>query len=692
MEIPELKDLGFALCAFSFAALAVALRPGTVDTAAPRLRLRLASLATVLWAALAWWAVWSEAIDPLIAQLLSIALVSIWLWQLGGLASWQGQPAWLRRLLRWAGPFVVAAFIAWMLLAERLAAMPEVSLVALSSVGLALCALGLFTIEQLYRNASTGAERGLRWLGLGVGGVLVTELVVFAQAILVGDVSPAGWIARSLVFVLCAAAMFRGAKAMPDWSFGLSVSRHIVFYAGSFLLIGGYLVLMALAGWLLLEYAGEWHPLAQTGFAVLAALLLGLSLFSGGLLQRLKVFISSHFYPQRYDYRSEWLRFTRTLAEDAERETVQQRAIRAIAQIVASPRGVLWRRDAAGHRYESAAGWPLDQRISAHTKADDPLPEFLARTAWLIDIPELRRSPDLYGGLKLDVAQFGVSEQALLIPLLHREQLYGWIVLERPPALGELNYEDRDLLKTAGRQLAAHLAQFDSDARLAEAHQFETYNRMTAFVMHDLKNIAAQLRLISQNAERHRRNPEFVDDSLRTVASAANRMTRLIGQLTSGHEGATLQTVDLAACAERAAMRCAGNTPVPQVSAQSRPLVFADLERLTAVIEHAIRNAQDATAASGEVRVVVDSRESRPVLSVSDTGTGMDEEFIRNRLFRPFDTTKGARGMGIGAFQMREYVRSLGGDLEVASEPGKGTTIHFVFSGQHITAGQRLTG
>ena len=297
-----------------------------------------------------------------------------------------------------------------------------------------------------------------------------------------------------------------------------------------------------------------------------------------------------------------------------------------------------------------------------------------------MDLAELRRTPGLYQELAIDARRYAAEDDALIVPLLHRDQLYGWIVLERPPGLGVLDYEDRDLLKTAGRHVAAHLSQFDSDARLVQARQFETYNRMTAFVMHDLKNVAAQLRLISQNAERHRRNPEFVDDAFRTIASSADRMTKLVSQLGSGADTGTMQTVDLATAAERAALRCSGQAPVPQVSATSRPIVFADLERLAAVIEHAIRNAQDATAPHGEVRVEVGVQDGQPQLTVTDTGAGMDPAFIRERLFRPFDTTKGTRGMGIGAFQIREYVTSLGGRIEVQSEPGRGTTLRLLFA------------
>jgi len=308
------------------------------------------------------------------------------------------------------------------------------------------------------------------------------------------------------------------------------------------------------------------------------------------------------------------------------------------------------------------------------------LPSYLSKSGWLVDITELHRQPELYQNLNLEPSRYAAPEDALIVPLLHREQLYGWIVLERPVGLRALNFEDRDLLKTAGRQVAAHLAQFDADARLVQARQFETYNRMTAFVMHDLKNIAAQLRLISQNAERHRRNPEFVDDAFRTISSSVGRMTKLVSQLGSGTDTGTMQTVDLATVAERAALRSSGRAPVPQVVAQSRPIVFADMERLAAVVEHAIRNAQDATPSQGEVRIEVGGEGGLPYLNVVDTGAGMDVAFIRERLFRPFDTTKGTRGMGIGAFQIREYVTSLGGRVEVLSEPGRGTTLKLIFA------------
>jgi putative PEP-CTERM system histidine kinase len=221
--------------------------------------------------------------------------------------------------------------------------------------------------------------------------------------------------------------------------------------------------------------------------------------------------------------------------------------------------------------------------------------------------------------------------------------------------------------------VATHLEQHEADRKLAEARQFEAYNRLTAFMMHDLKNSAAQLRLIVENAERHRRNPAFVDDAIETIANAADRMTRLIDQLRGSPAPDRVSTIDVVEAAAAAIKRCAERRPAPDlVRGAAHVYVEADRERLVSALEHLIRNAQDATPEHGAVTVGVDCTASEALVSVSDTGAGMDAEFVRDRLFRPFDSTKGAKGMGVGAYQVREYVVALSGKLEVQSSPGCG--------------------
>jgi len=688
-------DLGFGLCALAFAALAIALRPDAVASTVPRIPLRIAALFTVGWSLMAGLATHSSAPTPALGHLLSLSLVSVWIWQLEPHARWQGLQTRFRLALKYSGAVIVALTLGWMLLAARTGTVPPPTLAMVSLPGLGMCVLGLLAVEQLNRNAPLEARPAMRWLGLGMGGVLLTELASFAGALLLGGRSATPGFVKGFIYALCALAMIRGAKLMPRWTLGVSVSRHVVFYASTFMLVGAYLTLMGLVGWIMLQYAGGWHALAQLAFMLLAGAGLSLSLFSGGILRRLKVLISTHFYPQRYDYRAEWIRFTRTMAQEDESAGVPQRAIRALAQIVGSRKGSLWcreQRESGG--FHCAAHWPAPAGTTGGNSIapESPLPAYLERTGWLIDLAELARQPGMYGDLQVDPAALDAPPDALIVPLLHVDVLYGWIVLDRAPGKESLDFEDRDLLKIAGRHVAAHLAQLDADSQLAEAHQFETYHRMTAFVMHDLKNIAAQLRLTSQNAERHGRNPEFVEDAFRTVASSAQRMSKLITQLAGGQDAGSLQRVDLGSCAERAAMKCSAGVPVPQVVVESPQTVGADPEHLASIIEHAIRNAQDATAADGSVKVEIGDRAGRPTLTVADSGAGMDAQFVRERLFRPFDTTKGARGMGIGAFQIREYLRSLGGDVEVQSAPGKGTRLRMVFAELAVAQAERKVG
>ncbi len=685
--------VSFGLCALAFAILALMLRPSRHNFGAHEKRLQIASLATCAWSVAAVGIGRTGLASAYVACLSCAVLLAIWLWQFVPSARAQSQAKWFVGLLTWAGPAVV-------LLGAIVSALPLSPAVHDQLVrgvvvcGLLLAALGLLAVEQMYRNATVAALPGIRWFSVGVGGIFVMSLVLYAEAFLMARVTVETWTALGFLLVLCALAIAQGARQMPAWSVGLFVSRHVIFYSTSCVLVGAYLLLMSLGGWALNSLDNRWARLSQALFTVGALLVLVLIVFSANLRRRLMVFISTHFFRNRYDYRLEWQRFIRTLSGTGTVEAAQQNAIRAIGQIVGSPKGVLWTRDVTERNFERRAIWPVpvETLIQEQAPASISLAAFLVRAGWLIDVRELARKPAIYDGLRFEDIPADVPADALIVPLLHIDELYGWLVLDRPADLSELTFEDRDLLKIAGRQVAAHLAQLDADVRLAEARQFEAYHRMTAFVMHDLKNLAAQLGLIVQNAARHKRNPEFVDDAMKTLAMSAERMSKLIAQLTTREAADVPQPVDLAALVERVAVRCGTRAPVPRLSIKDRSAVIADYERLAAVLEHAVSNAQDATPASGDISIEVSRDGGCPIVRVVDNGTGMDEAFVRDRLFRPFDTTKGARGMGIGAYQIREYMRALGGSVEVFSLPGSGTRVTLVFPFAEAGAVARLAG
>jgi putative PEP-CTERM system histidine kinase len=219
-----------------------------------------------------------------------------------------------------------------------------------------------------------------------------------------------------------------------------------------------------------------------------------------------------------------------------------------------------------------------------------------------------------------------------------------------------------------------HINQAEADRRLAESRQFGAYNRLTAFLMHDMNNLIAQQSLVVKNAEQFRGNPEFVDDTIETIAHSVKRMNRLMEQLTSASKAPMTCQTDLRDALGKAAERCQSRRPVPSIDAGRDPILLeADPERLTTVFEHIIRNAQDATDQDGRILVDATVTDETAVVLIRDNGQGMSSEFIRERLFRPFDSTKGSHSMGIGAYQARDYVRMLGGQIKVSSEVGVGT-------------------
>jgi putative PEP-CTERM system histidine kinase len=561
--------------------------------------------------------------------------------------------------------FVVSKFVFWMD-AESL----------LAHAGLATALLALILVEQIYRNATPSSRQSLKYLAIGAGVIFAYDLFLYSQAELLAGVTADAWNARGLANAIAVPLIVIAARRNTEWSLDIFVSRQVVFHTGAFMVVGAYLVVMAAGGYYVREIGGAWGRVGQIVFLAGAAVALLVLLASNALRRHAWVFISKHFYRNKYDYRIEWLRFIRTLSSAGE-EDVRRISVRAVAQIFANPGGVLFTLDDSEQTFIPVAAWPM--RIDAIPDIDaidhrQDLPSFLARTHWIIDLKEYQRAPDLYGNIALPVWLKNNPHLRIVSPLLQLDRLVGFFVLYEPPSPFALTYEDRDLLKTVGGHVATHLAQHEADRKLAESKQFEAYNRLTAFMMHDLKNSVAQLNLLVSNAERHKRNPDFIDDAIGTIANAADRMSRLIEQLAGKPTAVTSRSVSLADLTARAVARCSERRPAPVLESSAGPLwVSAHGERLATVIEHVIRNAQDATPENGTVSVKLTSQDNEAVLVIADSGSGMDAEFIRQRLFRPFDSTKGPKGMGIGAYQAREYVHSLGGRVEVQSNPGIGT-------------------
>jgi putative PEP-CTERM system histidine kinase len=255
------------------------------------------------------------------------------------------------------------------------------------------------------------------------------------------------------------------------------------------------------------------------------------------------------------------------------------------------------------------------------------------------------------------------------------DDIIGFVVLASSRTRMDVNWEVNDLLKTAGQQAASFLAQMQATEALLEVRKFDAFNRMSAFVVHDLKNIVTQLSLMMKNAKRLGNNPEFQQDMLLTVENTLDRMRQMMLQL---REGATPPGaafgVNLGAIVQRIEKVVAGRGRKLEVELLESVDARGHEERLERIIGHVVQNAFDATEPTGRVWLRLDRAGGQARIVVADTGQGMTQDFIRDRLFKPFQTTKQA-GMGIGAYESFQYVQELGGKIEVESELKKGTTV-----------------
>ena len=558
-------------------------------------------------------------------------------------------------------------------------------LLLLSSMTLPV--LGMVLLEQVFRNVSNDSRWNIKPLCIGLGGAFLFDLYLFSEAVLFSHTDADALSIRGGVHALVAPLLLLSTTRTSGWASRISFSPRAAFQSATLLIAGLYLIFIASVGYYVRYFGGEWGRALQLGLVFLAMLALIVVVLSGAVRARLRVFLGKHFFQYRFDYREAWLKFTHTLADQNSPDDMGKRVIHGLADMLDSPAGGLWMRTADQRHFKQTARWNLGQTQTMED-AGSPLCQFLATSGWVVNLEEFRSFPRRYGSLRLPPWLQELLQAWLLVPLLVGDELIGFCVLASARTRIEVNWEVNDLLKTAGQQAASYMSQMQATEALLEARKFDAFNRMSAFVVHDLKNIVAQLSLMMKNSKRLGDNPEFQRDMLMTVENSLERMRQLMLQLREGvaPHGSTFG-VNLNGIVQRIEAVAARRGRCLVVQQTGPVMTRGHEERLERVIGHLVQNAFDATDPGGRVWLNLDRLCGQARVVVGDTGQGMSQDFIRDRLFKPFQTTKRA-GMGIGAYESFQYVQELGGHIEVDSEPNKGTLIKMLlplFEGQKET-------
>jgi putative PEP-CTERM system histidine kinase len=541
-------------------------------------------------------------------------------------------------------------------------------------VAMASPVFALMLLEQVFRNSTDDSRWNIKPLSLGLAGAFLFDLYVFSQAVMFNSIDVDARSIRGAVHALVVPLLLLSITRRSDWVSKIRLSPKAAFHSATLFIAGLYLVFMSAIGYYVRYFGGEWGRALQVGMVFFALITVMVLAMSGSVRASVRVFLGKHFFRYRYDYREEWLKFTQTLSHRNSPQEMGYQVIRGLADMLESPGGGLWMREPTTGDFGQTARWNLAQ-TDEKEPAGSQLCEFMQTSGWVVNLEEYRSYSRRYGQLKLPVWLSEIPHAWLVVPLSMGDELIGFVVLASARTRVDVNWEVNDLLKTAGQQAASFLAQMQATEALLEVRKFDAFNKMSAFVVHDLKNIVTQLSLMMKNAKRLSGNPEFQQDMLMTVENSLERMRQLMLQL---REGATPPGtpigVNLEGIISRISAVAEHRGRKLEVSIGESVLARGHEERLERIVGHMVQNAFDATPLSGRVALTLDRAAGHARIVVTDTGQGMTAEFIRERLFKPFQTTKQA-GMGIGAYESYQYVQELGGKIDVESAPGQGTTV-----------------
>jgi putative PEP-CTERM system histidine kinase len=531
----------------------------------------------------------------------------------------------------------------------------------------------LVLVHNLYSSTTPDGQNELRLPMLGLTAMWLFDL----------NVHSAAWLAQSwpketarlggIALLLAALPLALPAPTNRSWS--LQLSRTLAIQSASLVSVLACLAAMILGAQLLDLFGGSLAHQAKTAFifvTLLAALVL---LPSQKFRAWLRVKVSKHLFRHRYDYRVEWLRFTNTLGQSSHQDaSLGERIVKSVADVMNAPSGMLLVPDGQGG-LTMRSRWNAGSNEMFLLTSSPELFIWLEQTGRVIEI-DLVRKGQVPPEEARTVPDWVIARQEgwLLIPLIHFDRLEGVVLLARPDPGRQLDWEDFDLLRAAGRQAASYLAESRGQEALSDSRRFDEFNRRFAFIMHDIKNLVSQLSLLARNAERHADNPAFRVDMIETLHESTARMNKMLARLSQHSKGKAepVVPVDLAEIARSIASARKHQHPVI-ASGVSTLWALADRGRLEQALVHLVQNAIDASEPSEPVTVNVITHNGLSLIEVVDRGKGMSQNFVANELFRPFSSTKDG-GFGIGTFEARALITEMGGHIRVRSTPGAGST------------------
>jgi len=537
----------------------------------------------------------------------------------------------------------------------------------------------LLHLEKTFRSAVGTMRWKIKFLVLGLAIVFSARIYIESQRLLYSEYNPGlADVETGALFIGCtliAIAYLRNGFAEID----LYPSPAVLQGSFTLLLAGGYLFIVGVLAQIVVHLGGAGSFRTDIYLIFLGAAGLALLLFSDRFRQRLQRFVSRHFARPQHDFRKTWGLMAQSLSSVLDQTTLCRTAARLMSETFNVLSVTIWLIDEKSARLTMGAS-------TSHANAEpcDADAGYALQDSAVKRIRDLKRPFDLE---KIDEEwaatlremhspQFRKGGNRVCVPFLAGERLLGLAVLADRVDGTPYTLEELDLLGCIGNQAAAGLLNLRLAEELVLAKQLEAFQTMSAFFVHDLKNVVSGLSLTLENLPVHFDDLVFREDALRGISTTVNRVNHLVRRLSVLKNKIELRPVE-SDLNQLVAETVDSLQWVPDVKLvkvlNPLPNIVADPERLQNVVTNLLLNARDVVGKGGQVRVETSQLNGCAVLAVSDNGCGMSPLFLRDSLFRPFRTTK-KEGLGIGLYQSRMIVEAHRGSIQVESEPGKGTT------------------
>ena len=534
-------------------------------------------------------------------------------------------------------------------------------------LGIAVC--NILLLENLYFNTPPEARWHVNLLCVALGGLFLYDLVLYADAALFREMSRKIFEGRAPAMMIAAPLIAIAAARDRRWKVDIHVSREVVFHSLTLVISGVFLMGLAVTGEIFRRGGAEWGHVAEVTLVSTGLVAVAVMLTSGSMRSRIRGVLVDNFFSHRYDYRREWMRCIDMLTAPDAFIGLHKRAVRAIAEVVDSPAGVLFVRAPEDVAFQ----WAGSLNTPAVTAPIPPGHPLIPLFGDGDGIAVLDSGPDAREWFP------EIPRAWLAVPLNHFGNLIGFVVLTRSRAQFKLDPEVFELLRVVGREVASRVAEQRSAQILSQTRELREYSQRFAFVLHDIKNVSGQLSMLLANAEVHADNPEFQRDMLATVRASVGKITRLLTRLQAERQERSHALINPVERLRQVidGIRLSRGVSVALTDDAAVDGLAMDVEAFDAVIVHLLNNAIEASHPGGEIRIDTRREGMSMIIDLTDDGPGMSPEFIRDELFRPFASTKGD-GHGIGVYQARELLREAGGDLLVLSQAGSGTTMRLL--------------